>query len=1185
MAPTSPTRTHHLLNNRYHIHGVLGEGGMGVVYRATDRLHNRPVALKQVTVNRGGLVTSMGSANNDVALAHEFAILSRLRHPHIISVHDFGFDADNNPFYTMTLLDSGIPINEAAKSAPPATILRWITEVLQALRYLHRHGILHRDLKPTNLLIQDDCAYVLDFGLAIDQPQTTELVGTIAYLAPEGLLSQPTTVRSDLYALGVVTYEALTGHHPLDLKHNITRLISEILNTPPDRELLTAQVPWSGVAEIVLRLLAKSPEDRYPDAEAVLAALRATDSITVPPDNAAIRESHLQAARFIGRAAELQKLTDAAQRAEDRNGSAWLVAGESGVGKSRLVEEVRVRALVKGFAVLRGHCIESGGDSLQMWRDPLRALCLLGDIAPDEAAVLRPFVPDIETLLGQPIAPSPSPDAAQAEARLIETLSALMRRQSVPILLILEDVQWASESAIAILGRLRAALANLPVLLIATRRTDTALADAVAFEQWPTIRLQRFSADQLAQLAAAMLGDVGTQPDILSFLTQQTEGNAYFAIEVVRALAEKAGDLRNIENISLPGQIMSEGIEVVVRRRLAQIPPDGQPLLQVAAVAGRRLDVRVLAHMATSPLDDWLALGAAADVLEIVDDQWRFSHDKLREVALADIPAAQLPKLHRLLANTIRATYPDAPAHYPALAHHYQAAEDLQNAADFAFLAAQQALIEYARPEALHWAQRAADHYAALAADAVTQARVQNFIAETNYQNGNFAAAHRHFVNTAHLLKIPLPQTKRGVLLGLLNHMSQHLLHELIPAWHSNQAPELAGLAARTVGRLGLLSIFRHEGPATLFYTFKAANLAAQAPRAAMVSEWLRRYSLLVGVGSAVFPRRITRHYIRRGLGLIDVAHDEGELLGAGFMLIGTTLYAIGTCQWDDCERYTTRCIEIGQQHGLWHLYEDALLLAQDWPIRAGRWDLAHQAIARTYSESQRLHSNSMRHVALTWRGVLAAYRGDWDDALASMAENAAIPDTYRDRADLITYNSSRALIHTLRGDLAAAAPFADIAGGMVGPNTITLYNSLEPIAWLFEYALAQYTLTQSGLTQTGLTQSELTQSAQSPSPAAPASIEALLRYAKRYQARFDLGKARYQQLLGRWLIAQGQPDAGLKRLYKSLALANRYDLGFDAATTAFYIAQATADPTDIATARVQLQKLGATYFLDLLNG
>src|SRR5687768_17534625 len=214
---------------RYRILEKLGEGGMGTVYKARDLFTDELVALKQVLAPTSMLEFASKHTSKDeaLALAGEFRALAGLHHPHIVAVRDYGFDSNRTPYYTMQLLSNAKPLTAIDHNAPSTEKIHLLIVLLQALTYLHRHGILHRDLKPANVLVTDQgMVKVLDFGLAMSQRENSKLpgssktmVGTYAYIAPEVFRGEAQTIQSDLYAVGVMTYELFAGRHPFDTKN------------------------------------------------------------------------------------------------------------------------------------------------------------------------------------------------------------------------------------------------------------------------------------------------------------------------------------------------------------------------------------------------------------------------------------------------------------------------------------------------------------------------------------------------------------------------------------------------------------------------------------------------------------------------------------------------------------------------------------------------------------------------------------------------------------------------------------------------------------------------------------------------------------------------------------------------------------------------------------------------------
>ncbi|MAT97813.1 MAG: hypothetical protein CL608_11770 [Anaerolineaceae bacterium] len=710
--PTDLTKEPVTVNGRYIIHEKIGEGGMGVVFRATDRLAEQILAFKQVIVP-----TWHYPVDNDtegeieealrLALAHEFETLASLRHPNIISVLDYGFDAERRPFFTMDYLPEAKNILVAGVNLPEIEKVKLIQQMLQALAYLHRRGILHRDLKPANVLVTDRTVRILDFGLATTQHSTMQAAGSIPYIAPEVWEEQPHSEAADLYAVGIMAFEMFAGRHPFDV--NSHRFIDQVLDDPPNLKLLNASL---GVTTVIGKLIHKIQDGRFTSAEACIAAFSQAVGRPVPAESIAIRESYLQAATFVGRENEKKSLLKALEEAKEGRGSSWLVSGESGVGKSRLLDEIGTQALVQGALVLRGQGVEDiGGSPLQLWRDALRRLVLTASLDDLAVTVLQALVPDIERLLDRKVLPAPELDAPAARQRLISTVTSLFSNQTQWILLILEDLHWA-DAGLEILQQLTRLAPRLPLLIIGSYRTDERPHLAELLPLMNEMPLNRLSPAEITELSTSMLGYVGDNPEVLALLQRETEGNAFFLVEVVRALAEEAGRLNAIGQTPLPRQLFPQGIQTIVQRRLARVPDDAVPLLVGTAVAGRQIDLTLLPLVANTtnthiPLETWLATCAEAAVLELFSGSWRFAHDKLRAGILESIEQPERKQWHQTIAQLIEQAHPNDPDQAAALVHHWHEAKNVEKERHYAQIAGKHAQQQFLNEAALNFFDRA----------------------------------------------------------------------------------------------------------------------------------------------------------------------------------------------------------------------------------------------------------------------------------------------------------------------------------------------------------------------------------------------------------------------------------------------------------------------------------------------
>jgi tetratricopeptide (TPR) repeat protein len=675
LAPEAPFAPE-LIANRYLLQEEIGAGGMGVVYLALDRLTGDSVALKRVTVPapRINFSRTTSARNFRLALAQEFHTLATLRHPHIISVLDYGFDTEKRPYYTMELVENAQNIVDYAVGRSVMRQAELLSQVLRALAYLHRRGIIHRDLKPDNILIQHDQAKLLDFGLAVgrDHAEENGNSGTLSYMAPELLHGSPASELSDLYSVGVVAYYVFSGQHPFE-EHTLTGIVNAILETPPDLSKLP--VPLR-IQQWVGRLMSKNPQDRYSDAFAAMDALSLAARITLTHETDTIRNSFLQAAAFVGRETELKVLSDALDSAMAGEGSAWLIGGESGVGKSRLMDELRARALVAGMLVLQGQAIRESKSPDQLWLSPIRRLILSANITDGDASVFHGLIPDLEKLLNRSI-PNQLEGGVGVKRQAITEGILAMFKQAGPVLLILEDLQWLSSNYELI----RLLAENAPKfqwLIVANYRDDERPDLPASLPEMTPLKLSRFTKEAVGALAGSMIGEQGKHPELVDFLAQQTEGNVFFIIETVRALAESTGvrQLAQISTLPLPHRLVAGGIQQVVRGRLERVPEWAQPMLKLCAVAGRQLDLTLISYL--DPLLDvkeWITTCSNAAVIEVQHEQWRFTHDKIRETILADL-GEHSPALHRKIAEALENLIAGQPERASILVYHWQCAEN-----------------------------------------------------------------------------------------------------------------------------------------------------------------------------------------------------------------------------------------------------------------------------------------------------------------------------------------------------------------------------------------------------------------------------------------------------------------------------------------------------------------------------
>jgi len=733
---------------------------MGVVYRCRHEATGAEVAVKTVPPDDPSDVAS---------IRREIHALTRLSHPNIVRVLDQGV-TDAFPWYAMELVpgrtlralledgrDDGVgPLRDA----PGA--LRALAEVCQGLAYMHGHGVVHRDLKPENILVRPDGgAVIVDFGIASafaadhGREALAALVrsaGTVLYMSPEQVLGQVVDPRADLYSLGCILYECLTGRAPFHAGDILAIAWRQVNDPPTPPSALAPGVP-AALEALCLRLLQKRPQDRPGYADTVAAAL--ARHLELPATTRPSAPAFLYRPQLFGRRATLARAAERMRDAKAGHGGIVLVTGESGVGKTRLVVEAAAAASAHDVQVLSGACM--GVDArreAEVRAGPFHPLgtlfTTLADVCRAEPSmaerllgvrgrVLAEYAPELAdavALAHLPPLPALSPRAARDRALDAVRDTVLALAAVDPLLLVLDDLQWADELTMEFLARLADAdLEGHRLLVLGTWRSEetTAALDVLASQPAvETLRLTRLDRRAVSDMVRDMLA-LDEVPDALaSFVYERSDGNPFFVAEYLRSAAAEAVLTRDEDGrwrLQLPSDAGDDGpggglgavpqprsIGELLQRRVAGLGDGAARALRLAAVLGREFDGEALA--ATADLDEVQCLGALHELSarEIIEegrgDRLRFVHDRLREAAYASIPRDELPALHRRAADELERRGV-APADAGALAWHFARAGDHPRAARYFTLAGDHARAAWAAREAVEHYQSAIEHFGA----------------------------------------------------------------------------------------------------------------------------------------------------------------------------------------------------------------------------------------------------------------------------------------------------------------------------------------------------------------------------------------------------------------------------------------------------------------------------------------
>jgi serine/threonine protein kinase/predicted ATPase len=744
----------------YELLGPLGQGGMGMVYRARQQSLQRLVALKFLPEE---------SSRDPVWLERfrrEAHTASALNHPHICTIYDSGERA-GRPFLSMELIAGCTFRALVGERFSVERLARLVGQVTKALAAAHAAGVVHRDIKPENLMVRDDgIVKVLDFGLArrlrIDpaaaaahgasgtDPGTR--VGTLRYMSPEQARGEPVNTATDIFSLGLVLYELATGQHPFMADSEAGILQAIIAQEPLPATRLNPEVS-TPLETLIQQMLAKDSRLRPTAAkvDAALAELAANEVARLSKPRPSPGKQPT-----VGRDDERTALRVSFESVVAGRGQFVCVTGEPGLGKTTMVEDFLAEVAVSGplHSVARGRCSErlAGAEAYLPFLEALDSL-LRGDDGAPTARVMKLMAPSWYAQLAPLAADDPSlagvrPEAAGAtQERLKRELTMFLHEVSRlrPLVLFLDDVHWADPSSADLLAYLGGKCATMRLLVVLTYRPSDLLRSqhplaAVQLElqgrgvcrEIALPYLSRADLDRYLTLAFA-----GHQfpAEFAAAIHAKTGGNPLFMVDLLRylrdrnvlvqnqggwALAQAVPDLRR----ELPASVRS-----MIQRKTDQLGKGDRRLLMAASVQGLEFDSAVLAQ----------TLGRdAADVeerLEILDRvhalvrvvrehvfpdgtftlRYGFVHGLYQNALYAALQPTRKAAWSAAAAQALLGYFGDQDAAVAGeLALLFEAARDFPRAADYFLRAAENAVRVCAHQEALVLARRGLEQLQAL---------------------------------------------------------------------------------------------------------------------------------------------------------------------------------------------------------------------------------------------------------------------------------------------------------------------------------------------------------------------------------------------------------------------------------------------------------------------------------------
>ncbi|MCW2586847.1 MAG: hypothetical protein JWN55_2363, partial [Frankiales bacterium] len=944
---------------RYALGPALKRGNGVDTYLAVDTLTGTDVVLKSIEPR-------VIHAAARLRFEHETHVLGQLTETGMTGLYDAGTAEGRlylvQPYVPGETLETRL----TQGPLPLRSALRIAIDIASALDAAHSAGVCHRDVKPANVIVDGEgpqTVTLIDFGFArspwLDESIRDDLVGTVRYLAPEaaGLLAVPADERSDLYAVGVLLFECLVGRPPFP-GPSVGDLLRQHLSMPaPELRDLGLDVPRA-LDAILQRLLRKEPAERYQSAAALAfdltALMTALDRGDAEPRLVIGRRDQrrsLTDPAFVGRDAELAGLRSFVAGLSRGAGGLVLLEADSGGGKSRLLTETALQAGAAGVTVLHGQTVAqaaqrpfallhgvaqdlatliAGDPSV---RDGL--IARLGVSAGAAARALPSLAPALELELDEDTGPEQFGEQRSVAAlhQLLDSLASPER----PILLVLDDCQWADRLTLRLLAEVFSSDGTPPPHLgvVAAFRSEE-VAEDHPLRDLPEARsvvLGPLPPTAMAQLAESMAGPLPQKA--VSTVVRLAEGSPFMGAAVLRGLVECGALVSgaqgwHVDDEALRDVQTARRSAALLVRRLELLSGEALQVLSVGAVLGKEFDIATAVALAGAAEDAPTILEEARSrrLLWVDERSGRcsFFHDKIREALLERLDAETRRGLHGQAADDLLARGVDTREVFD-LAYHLDAAGRHAAALPHALRAAALARAQHGLESAVaHYRMAArgvaADDLAtqvvvaeglgdvltlqgvyseaaaqlgtaqALVEGTLHKAALDGKLGDLAFKQGDVAKARRHLEQAMACLGRPVPRHTLGLVLRLLWELAVQACHTALPRSTTGRRSPLGRdedfLAMRLHSRLAYLYWFSSGKVSCAWSHLRGLNLAEHYPPSPELGQACSEHAPVMTM-IPWFGRAL--RYAQRSL---EIRRALGDVWGQGQSLnfTGVTLYA-----------------------------------------------------------------------------------------------------------------------------------------------------------------------------------------------------------------------------------------------------------------------------------------------------
>ncbi len=1043
---------------RYQIRAAMKQTSETCVYRVFDVPDRRDEAIKI-------LCHEIHDPQQFLRFKTEFNTLASLDHASVIKVYDFGILQDRYPYFTMEYF-AGKKITDFFDGKNWDALYDVILQIASGLHHIHQCGIVHLDLKPSNILVSDDgIAKIMDFGLAIESRQVfdRQIRGTLQYMAPEVLKQDRVDSRADLYALGMTLYETVTGALP-----GYGRPPIEVIRMHLDEEIrrpssINPRVP-DALDQIIRKLLEKDPRHRYPSAAALVQAVADAAGRKVPQSDLIAGSGELYAAPLIGRKSEVEQLTALIAEAREGRGNGVILAGAEGMGKSRIIRDATLRAQLDGARVFCGRCPVNRktiyAPFFEIFQQMVQAVNPEADVAEEIRRILRPVV----AAAGPDTSPPQTGQKYRFYNRIVQSMQDIYGFLTVgsetagsPLILVIEDLQWADPSTAELFAFLVGEAKQNKLIVIGTLTLETGGEAAIEsaspnlsfWEQssrdagYPIIRVDALSEHLVREHLQSLLGTTSISDEFARWVFWESAGTPVNIRRIVDYLIAHellkwqpsgwSADIERIRTLRMPG-----GFSTILMERVENLTPAERGILEIASVYGESMELELLTKVSDLDAEATYAAVRALVRDRLVDESndgkvITFPQIHLRDAVYNAMPERRRIDLHLRIAEALEPAANDGSMQLTGqVAYHFARANDIDRGTRYSIEAGDLATRTLAHEEATEFYRVALELMDLGGVEEARKAEVRESLADAYYRRDDYRSAmhayqfllksiqSRHPDDDANtdvarvMKKIGKVLARRGDMdAGMTYYHGALAIYERIG--------EIVDVA-ETLNRMAGLHRSRDDMDNAHYYADRARVMLETVPPTAVFGYVKNMLGLIE------FSRgnwQTSRGLFVEAVAISDLLASD-QLRKVASMNLANTLWKLG--DWEPALRLFRGILERSEEDGdLWDL---ATAYSNVGVVEYGRGNF--HAAAELFEKAVRIDEKigALEHEALAHENLGDALEmlGHWNEAAEQFRRSVSIEGFDETRPSRLSVYVPMARLTKKRGDIAKALEYAQKA-------------------------------------------------------------------------------------------------------------------------------------------------------------